>query len=445
MKTLIKNAEIINENKRFKGHVLIENEYIADVFTQLPENVNADEIINAEGLILIPGMIDDQVHFREPGLTHKGEIETESRAAVAGGITSYMEMPNTSPPALTLDLLEEKYARAAKVSAANYSFYLGAGNDNANELKNMNTSNICGVKIFMGSSTGDMAVREEDVLQKVFSSSKTIIASHCEEDPMIEAKAEEYKQRFGEDIPVRHHPDIRSREACYASSAKAVRLAKENNARLHILHISTAEETELFTNKVPLKEKQITAEACVHHLWFSREDYEEKGTHIKWNPAVKERSDADAVLAAVNDDRIDIIATDHAPHTLEEKDNTYFKAPSGGPLVQHALQVLFELHAKGKISLEKIVEKTAHNPALLFDIENRGYIKKGYFADLVLVNPKKSHTVSKQNLLYKCGWSPFEGTTFSSTIERTFVNGHQAWKNGQLNTNKTGMRLTFKR
>lgn len=445
MKTLIKNAEIINENKRFKGHVLIENEYIADVFTQLPENVNADEIINAEGLILIPGMIDDQVHFREPGLTHKGEIETESRAAVAGGITSYMEMPNTSPPALTLDLLEEKYARAAKVSAANYSFYLGAGNDNANELKNMNTSNICGVKIFMGSSTGDMAVREEDVLQKVFSSSKTIIASHCEEDPMIEAKAEEYKQRFGEDIPVRHHPDIRSREACYASSAKAVRLAKENNARLHILHISTAEETELFTNKVPLKEKQITAEACVHHLWFSREDYEEKGTHIKWNPAVKERSDADAVLAAVNDDRIDIIATDHAPHTLEEKDNTYFKAPSGGPLVQHALQVLFELHAKGKISLEKIVEKTAHNPALLFDIENRGYIKKGYFADLVLVNPKKSHTVSKQNLLYKCGWSPFEGTTFSSTIERTFVNGHQAWKNGQLNTRKTGMRLTFKR
>lgn len=445
MKTLIKNAEIINENKRFKGHVLIENEYIADVFTQLPENLNADEIINAEGLILIPGMIDDQVHFREPGLTHKGEIETESRAAVAGGITSYMEMPNTSPPALTLDLLEEKYARAAKVSAANYSFYLGAGNDNANELKNMNTSNICGVKIFMGSSTGDMAVREEDVLQKVFSSSKTIIASHCEEDPMIETKAEEYKQRFGEDIPVRHHPDIRSREACYASSAKAVRLANENNARLHILHISTAEETELFTNKVPLKEKQITAEACVHHLWFSREDYEEKGTHIKWNPAVKERSDADAVLAAVNDDRIDIIATDHAPHTLEEKDNTYFKAPSGGPLVQHALQVLFELHAKGKISLEKIVEKTAHNPALLFDIENRGYIKKGYFADLVLVNPKKSQTVSKQNLLYKCGWSPFEGTTFSSTIERTFVNGHQAWKNGQLNTSKTGMRLTFKR
>lgn len=445
MKKLIKNAEIVNENKRFKGHVLIENEFIADVFTQLPNDIDADEIIDAEGLILIPGMIDDQVHFREPGLTHKGEIETESRAAVAGGITSYMEMPNTNPPTLTADLLEEKYARAAKVSAANYSFYLGAGNHNAEELKKMDTRNICGVKIFMGSSTGDMAVREDETLQTVFSTSKTLIASHCEEDPMIEEKAAEYRQRFGEDIPVRHHPDIRSREACYASSEKAIRLAGENNARLHILHISTAEETELFTNKVPLKEKKITAEACVHHMWFSREDYETKGTHIKWNPAVKERRDADAVIQAVNDDRIDIIATDHAPHTLEEKDNTYFKAPSGGPLVQHALQVLFELHAQGKMTLEKIVEKTAHNPAVLFDIEKRGYIKKGCYADLVLVAPNQPYTVSKENLLYKCGWSPFEGTTFSSTIHSTFVNGRRVWHNGELNVTKPGKRLTFAR
>lgn len=445
MKTLIKNAEIVNENKRFKGHVLIQNQYIEDVFTRLPKNLQADEIIDAEGLILIPGMIDDQVHFREPGLTHKAEIETESRAAVAGGITSYMEMPNTSPPALTNDLLEEKYARAARVSAANYSFYLGAGIDNAAELKKMDTANICGVKIFMGSSTGDLAVRDEDVLQKVFSSAKTIIASHCEEDPVIEKKAEEYKKRFGEDIPIHHHPDIRSREACYISSEKAIHFANENNARLHILHISTAEETDLFTNKIPLKEKQITAEACVHHLWFSREDYDKKGTHIKWNPAVKERSDADAILAAINDDRIDIIATDHAPHTLEEKDNTYFKAPSGGPLVQHALQVLFELNRRGKITLEKIVEKTAHNPAVLFDIEKRGYIKKGYFADLVLINPNKPQTVTKENLLYKCGWSPFEGTTFSTSVERTFVNGLQVWNNGTLNIQQSGMRLTFKR
>lgn len=445
MKTLIKNAEIVNENKRFKGHVLIDNEYIEEVFTQLPKNLNPDETIDAEGLILIPGMIDDQVHFREPGLTHKGEIETESRAAVAGGITSYMEMPNTSPPALTIDLLEEKYARAAKVSAANYSFYLGAGIDNAAELKKMNTANVCGVKIFMGSSTGDLAVRDEDVLQKVFSSSKTLIASHCEEDPVIEKNAADYKNRFGEDIPIKHHPDIRSREACYLSSQKAVKHANENHARLHILHISTAEETELFTNKVPLKKKEITAEACVHHLWFSREDYDTKGTHIKWNPAVKERSDADAVLAAINDDRIDIIATDHAPHTLEEKNNTYFKAPSGGPLVQHALQVLFELNRRGKITLEKIVEKTAHNPAILFDIEKRGYIKKSCFADLVLVNPNKPQTVSKENILYKCGWSPFEGTTFSSSIERTFVNGRQVWNNGTLHVTQPGMRLTFKR
>ena len=445
MKTWIRNAQIVNEGKTFKGDVVIEDKMISGVYKGGTQNVSCDREIDATGKILLPGMIDDQVHFREPGLTHKAEIATESRAAVAGGITSFMEMPNTIPQALTNELLEEKYKRAAEVSPANYSFYLGAGQNNVEELLKMDTRRVCGVKIFMGSSTGDMVVRDEDVLNKVFANAKTLIASHCEDDPMIGENAKKFRERFGEEVPIEHHPDIRSREACYKSSSKAIKLARENNARLHILHISTAEETELFSNDVPLKDKKITAEACVHHIWFSKEDYKEKGTHIKWNPAVKEKSDAEAVLHAINDDRIDIIATDHAPHTLEEKNNTYFKAPSGGPLVQHAVQVLVELYKQGKITLEKIAEKTAHNPAILFDIENRGYIREGYYADLVLIDPNQPHTVTKDNLLYKCGWSPFEGTTFSSSIAQTFVNGYLAWDNGKLNTEQNGMRLLFNR
>jgi dihydroorotase len=446
MKTLIQNATVVNEGTSTRLDVLIENELITRI---APANTigaaDADEVIDASNLHLLPGLIDDQVHFREPGLTHKGELYTEAKAAVAGGITSYMEMPNTVPSAVTLELLEEKYTRAAEVSLANYSFYMGTTNTNLKELLRVDPKTICGVKIFMGSSTGDMLVDDPEALRNIFAQVKTIITTHCEDDPMIKRNAAEYRERYGENIPMNLHPIIRSEEACYASSSFAVNLAKENNTKLHILHISTAKELDLFRNDIPLEEKRITAEACIHHLWFSDADYETKGGLIKWNPAVKTAADRDAILQAVIDDRIDVIATDHAPHTSDEKAQPYAKCPSGGPLVQHALVALLELNRQGKISLEKIVEKTSHNVAKLFNMHNRGFIREGYFADLVLVNLNNPWTVTKENILYKCGWSPFEGTTFHAQVDTTFVSGHKTFSRGVFNEEKKGHRLTFNR
>jgi dihydroorotase len=446
MKYLIKNAQIVNEGKSFVGSVLINNKIIEKIYSQSEQpGENADVVINAEGKYLIPGMIDDQVHFREPGLTHKADIYTESKAAVAGGITSFMEMPNTIPNTLTQELLEEKYQIAAKKSLANYSFYMGVSNNNLEEVLKTNPRNVCGIKVFMGSSTGNMLVDDEHTLSKLFAQSPTLIATHCEDEQTIRANTEKYKKLYGENLPVRMHPEIRNAEACFKSSSFAVELAKKHGTRLHILHISTEIETTLFDNKLPLKDKKITAEACVHHLWFTDDDYDTKGTFIKWNPAVKSAKDREAVFNAVLNDKIDVIATDHAPHTKQEKQNTYFKAPSGGPLVQHALVSLFEHAKNGKISVEKIVEKTAHNPAILFEIEKRGFIREGYFADLVLVNPNNKWTVTSNNILYKCGWSPFEGYTFSTYIEKTFVNGHLVYNAGEFDESKTGERLHFDR
>ncbi|MEO9571030.1 MAG: dihydroorotase [Polaribacter sp.] len=442
--TLIKNAKIVNENNTFIGDVLIENEIIKEVSTKIEasENVN---IIDATGKTLIPGFIDDQVHFREPGLTHKANIATESRAAVAGGITTFIEMPNTVPQATTQDLLEDKFKIAANDSYANYSFMFGGTNDNLDELLKTDPKKVAGIKLFLGSSTGNMLVDNEAVLEKIFSSTKMIISVHCEDEATIRKNTEKYKAEFGDDIPVKYHPIIRSEEACYLSSSKAIELAKKTGARLHIFHLSTAKETELFRNDIPLEEKQITAEVCVHHLWFSDKDYEEKGTHIKWNPAVKTEADRQGLWKALLDDRIDVLATDHAPHTLEEKTNVYTKAPSGGPLVQHAVTAILEKVKEGVISIEKAVEKMSHNPAKLFQIEKRGFIKEGYYADLVLIDTNKPLTVSKDNILYKCGWSPFEGTTFSSTISHTFVNGNLIYNNGVFNNKIKGKRLTFNR
>ncbi len=444
MITLIKNATIVNEGKQFVGNVLIKDELIA----QISENeiaVNADTIIDASGKYLFPGCIDDQVHFREPGLTHKGEIYTEAKAAVAGGVTSYMEMPNTVPNTFTQELLEQKYQRASEVSLANYSFFMGASNDNIEEVLKTNPTNVCGIKVFMGSSTGNMLVDKRETLEALFSKCKMLITTHCEDEDTIKHNMAVYKEKYGENVPVECHPLIRSEEACYKSSHLAVELAKKHNTRLHILHISTAKELELFDNKIPLKQKRITAEACIHHLWFSDADYKTLGNFIKWNPAVKKASDRDAILKAVLDNKIDVIATDHAPHTLEEKQQTYFKAPSGGPLVQHSLVAMLEMFHQGKISLEKIAEKMAHAVADCFQIEKRGYIREGYFADLVLVDLDNSWTVDKSNILYKCGWSPFEGNTFRSKISSTFVSGNLIYDNGTFNETKKGRRLTFNR
>ncbi|MFD2529903.1 MULTISPECIES: dihydroorotase [Polaribacter] len=442
--TLIKNATIVNENKTFKGDVLIENEIIKEISTEIkaPENVT---VINADGKYLIPGFIDDQVHFREPGLTHKANIATESRAAVAGGITTFIEMPNTVPQATTQELLEDKFKIAANDSYANYSFMFGGTNDNLDELLKTDPKQVAGIKLFLGSSTGNMLVDNEAVLEKIFSSTKMIISVHCEDEATIRKNTQEYKDKYGDDIPVKYHPIIRSEEACYLSSSKAIELAKKTGARLHIFHLSTAKETELFRNDIPLEEKQITAEVCIHHLWFSDKDYEEKGTHIKWNPAVKTENDRQGLWKALLDDRIDVLATDHAPHTLEEKDNVYTKAPSGGPLVQHAVTAILEKVKEGVISIEKAVEKMSHNPAKLFQIEKRGFIKEGFYADLVLIDANKPQTVSKENILYKCGWSPFEGTTFSSTITHTFVNGNLMYNEGAFNDTIKGKRITFNR
>lgn len=442
---LIKNAKIVNEGKIVEGDVLIENEFIVEIAESIsPKSANC-KIIDAEGNYLIPGAIDDQVHFREPGLTHKGTIETESRAAIAGGITSFIEQPNTVPNAVTQELLEEKYQIAAKTSYANYSFMMGGTNDNLEEVLKTNPRNVAGIKLFLGSSTGNMLVDNQETLEKIFSSTKMLIAVHCEDETTIKNNLEKYKAEYGEDIPVTAHHLIRSEEACYLSSSKAIELAKKTGARLHVFHLSTAKEMELFTNKIPLEEKQITAEVCIHHLWFTDEDYKTKGNFIKWNPAVKTENDRKALWEALLDDRIDVIATDHAPHTLEEKQQSYLKAPSGGPLVQHAVVAMFETFHQGKISVEKIVEKMCHNPAKIFKIEKRGFIKEGFYADLVIVNAGLPWNVKKENILAKCGWSPFEGYNFKSRISHTFVNGELVYQNFKVKDKKVGKRLLFER
>ncbi len=443
---LIRNAKIVNEGRIFRGELLIKDELISAIGPPFTLNTpDGAQIINAEGLYLIPGVIDDQVHFREPGLTYKGDIFTESRAAAAGGITSFMEMPNTVPQTTTIALLNDKFRIAGEKSLINYSFYLGATNSNIDEIMNADPSEVCGIKLFMGSSTGNMLVDDENALKLLFSKATIPVACHCESEPVIKRNTEFYRKEYGDDIPVRMHPMIRSREACFKSSARAVRLAKEFNTRLHILHLSTADEMKLFTNEVPLAQKRITAEACIPHLWFDETAYEEKGTLIKWNPAIKTRFDRDALLNATVNDIIDIVATDHAPHTLEEKRNSYFKAPSGGPLVQHSLVAMMELYHRKLITLEKVVEKMCHNPAILFNIKRRGFIREGYKADLCLVNPAKPWTVSKDNILYKCGWSPFEGTAFRSGVVKTIVNGSVVYDDGMLNEDFRGQKLQFER
>jgi dihydroorotase len=422
---------------------LIENKIIKLIAPEI--NIEAEQIIDAEGLHLIPGVIDDQVHFREPGLTHKANIYTESKAAIAGGITSFMEMPNTNPQALTQELLEDKYKIAAENSIANYSFFMGASNDNLEEVLKTDPKKVAAIKIFMGSSTGNMLVDNKSVLEEIFSKSSMLIAVHCEDEETIQENTIAAKKEFGEEVPISEHPNIRSAEACYKSSSMAVELAKKHNTRLHVFHLSTEKEIALFDNSIPLKDKKITAEVCIHHLWFDESKYAEKGTLIKWNPAVKKESDKNALFQALLDDKLDVIATDHAPHTLEEKSNTYFNAPSGGPLVQHALPAMLAFVNQGKISIEKVVEKMCHNPAICFQVKNRGFIREGYFADLVLVDLDNPWEVAKDNILYKCGWSPFEGETFNAQITHTFVNGHIAYEYGRFDEASRGMRLTFDR
>lgn len=440
---LIKAATIVNEGQKIVADVLIKDGFIEKIGQNLSA-AGATEI-NAEGQYLLPGMIDDQVHFREPGLTHKADIFTESMAAVAGGITSFMEMPNTVPNTLTQELLADKYAIAAETSLANYSFYMGASNDNIEEVLKTDARNVCGIKVFMGSSTGNMLVDNEKTLENIFSKAPILVATHCEDEATIRHNLAEFKAKYGDDLTIEMHPLIRSAEACYKSSSLAVELAKAYQTRLHILHISTAKEIALFDNSIPLKDKKITAEACVHHLWFNDKDYATKGNFIKWNPAVKTEADQNGILQGILNDNIDVIATDHAPHTLEEKNQPYAQAPSGGPLVQHALPALLEMHLQGKISLEKIVEKTAHNLAICFDIEKRGFIREGYWADLVLVDLKDSWKVTKLNNFYKCGWSPFDGGTFQASVTHTFVSGNLAYQKGRFTTDQIGKRLTFAR
>ena len=440
---LITNATIVNENQVFEGDVRIEGGRIAAIGTSL-SGQPGERTIDATGLHLLPGLIDDQVHFREPGLTHKGDIASESRAAVAGGVTSFMEMPNTKPPAVTHEQLEAKYQRAAAVSLANYSFYFGATNDNLESVRRADPATVCGIKVFMGSSTGNMLVDNRETLDRIFAEAPMLVATHCEDTPTIEANAEAFRQKYGEAVPISAHPKIRSAEACYTSSAMAVELARRHGARLHILHISTAAELALFSS-APLSEKHITAEACVHHLYFNSRDYDVLGTRIMCNPAIKSEADQLAVLQAVRDGRIDVIATDHAPHTLEEKARPYFQAPSGVPLVQHSLQILLEHYHNGLLPLELIVTKTSHAVADLFEIRERGYIREGYWADLVLVNLNRPQTVAKENILYKCGWSPFEGHTFPSSVVATVVSGRLVFREGNIIEGTPGKRLLFDR
>jgi len=443
---LINNATIVNEGRSFKGNLLIENETIAAIGKIPSEKIPANtKLIDASGLLLMPGIIDDQVHFREPGLTHKGDIFSESRAAAAGGVTSFMDMPNTNPQTVTVKALEEKYSLASERSLINYSFNIGATNDNIEEVLKADPLKVCGIKVFMGSSTGNMLVDNENALRNLFRNAHMIISSHCEDEPVVRKNSEMFRQKYGENVPIEMHPIIRSREACFKSSSHAVSLAREFNTKLHIFHLSTADEMKLFTNEIPLSEKRITAEVCIHHLWFDDSDYQRLGTRIKWNPAIKTKFDRDALRHAVNNDIIDIVATDHAPHTIEEKSGTYFKTPSGGPLIQHSLVSMMEMWHKKIFSLEKIVEKMCHNPAILFNISKRGFIREGYKADLVLVNPDEPWTVEKDNILYKCGWSPFEGETFRSQVVKTFVNGTLVYDKGVINNDYRGQRLLFER
>lgn len=446
-KICIANALMVNEGAIIKAHVYIHDARIASIETvsNSPKPATGYEVLDAEGLYLLPGVIDDQVHFREPGLEHKGEIYTEAKAAVAGGITSFMEMPNTNPQTLTQELLEKKYERAAQVSLANFSFYMGASNDNLDEILKTNPKNVCGIKVFMGASTGNMLVDNPETLEGIFSKAPCLVAVHCEDEPSIKSQTAKYIEMYGDDIPVKFHPKIRNHEACLKSSTLAINLAKKHNTRLHVLHLSTAQETELFVNTIPLADKRITAEVCVHHLWFSEEDYAAKGSLIKWNPAVKTKHDKTTLLQALLANKLDVIATDHAPHTWAEKQNLYTKCPSGGPLVQHSLVAMLELRQQGKINLETIVEKMCHAPAICFQVKERGYIREGFFADLVLVNLNEPWTVQASNILYKCGWSPFDNQTFQSKITHTFVNGNLVYENGQFNESTKGMRLMFNR
>lgn len=442
MAYLIKNINVINEGEVFSSDVLLDGQLISRIDRSIENKGNFIEI-NGEGLHLFPGVIDDQVHFREPGLTHKGEIYTEAKAAVAGGVTSYMEQPNTQPPAITVEELEKKYSRAAQCSLANYSFMMGTTNDNLSELQKVDYRKVAGVKIFMGSSTGNMLVDNVHSLEHVFSEVDALIVTHCEDDPMIKEKQRQMIEEYGEDLPAYFHPIIRSEEACFRSSSFAVQLAKKHNTRLHVFHISTAKELSLFTNKIPLKEKRITSEVCIHHLWFCDEDYNSKGNLIKWNPSVKTAYDREKLFEAMLNGTLDVVATDHAPHTLEEKSLPYLKAPSGGPLVQHSLVAMLDFYHQKKINLETIALKMSHNVADLFRIEKRGYIREGYFADLAIVDLKKSNRVNKSNLLYKCGWSPFEGHTFKSSVQKTFVNGHLVYDEGKFDESVKGQRLLF--
>jgi len=442
---LIKNAQIVNEGQILRGDVLIEGDRIAEIAESISVKSSDTKVIDADGFYLVPGMIDDQVHFREPGLTHKATIATESKAAVAGGITSFIEMPNTVPQATTIELLEDKFTIASETSWANYSFMFGGTNDNLEEILKVDETKVAGLKLFLGSSTGNMLVDDPVILEEIFSKTNLLISAHCEDEATIKKNMEKYVSIYGDDIPVELHPEIRSEEACYISSSRAIELAKKTGARLHVFHLSTEKETHLFSNKLPLAEKKITAEVCIHHLYFTDKDYKTKGTKIKWNPAVKTQKDKDGLWKALNDDRIDVIATDHAPHTIEEKNQVYAKAPSGGPLVQHAMDVLFEMHHKGYISVEKLVEKTSHNPAILFQIKERGFIREGYKADLVLINPTAPWTLNKENIGYKCGWSPFEGTTFKSRVTHTFVNGVLVYDNGKYPKKGVSERLIFNR
>lgn len=440
---LIKNGKLVNEGKIEKKDILLINSEIKEISDTI--SYESAQVIDASGKYIFPGAIDDQVHFREPGLTHKANIRTESRAAVAGGITSFMEMPNTVPNALTQKLLEDKYKIASENSLANYSFFMGASNDNIEEVLKTDPKTVCGVKVFMGSSTGNMLVDSKETLTNIFSKCKMLIATHCEDEATVRRNTAAHIEKYGEDIPIELHPVIRDEEACYLSSSMAVELAKKYNTRLHVLHISTAKELSLFRNDIPLEEKRITAEACIHHLWFEEEDYKTKGARIKWNPAVKKKSDRDAIVKALNDNVIDVLATDHAPHTEEEKDGVYTKAASGGPLVQHALNALFEMYYEGKIELTHIAQKFSHDVARCFQIEKRGYLREGYFADLFIADLDKTYTVSKDNLLYKCGWSPFEGQEFHSTIDTTIVSGNIVWHEGKLIEGTNGQRLSFDR
>lgn len=444
---MIKGATLINEGRKYKGSLLIRDRKIDKVFKEPidEQQISPSRIIDATGLALIPGVIDDQVHFRDPGLTHKGDFRSETRAALAGGVTSVMDMPNTNPQTITRAALDEKFSMISSKSLCNYSLYMGATNDNLEELTGIDTAGVCGIKVFMGSSTGNMLVDREESLHAIFGNASCLVAVHCEDESTIQKNIGIFRARYGEDVPIKYHPDIRSEEACYLSSSLAIHLAKRYNTRLHVLHLSTAKELSLFESSLHPAHKQITSEVCIHHLWFDDNDYGTRGSFIKWNPAIKKSKDRLALFEGVLNGTIDVIATDHAPHTLAEKQNSYFQAPSGGPMVQHSLSAMLEFYHRDKISIEKIVEKMCHTPADIFRIKNRGYLREGYWADLCLVDLNSPWTVAKDNILYKCGWSPFENQSFQSRVTHTFVNGHLVYQNGQLDESKTGMMLEFDR